>query len=199
MTPVLCLAAFQIFAVLFYFIQKSGKTVGGAISLVKSFWLTFAISHWVFGPFLYASLTEDPALRGAWQVLGASMALRSVIELILCYVTLSWKTDYGIAHDAFQAGLCIFFLYFLWFMPPGNSANATVDASLHAALVILTLTSLVCEVGFVAAFRRSTGGPAGGVYFVPAQEKRINRITLLLLAPQYASLWVILWFLLERQ
>jgi hypothetical protein len=188
MKAVLFLGLFQIFAVVFYFVQKSGKTVGGAISLVKSFWLTFAISHWVFGPFVYASLTEIQTLSGAWFVLGASMALRSVIELILCYGTLSWKTEYGIAHDAFQAGLCIFFLYFLWITP---AAGGTLLS--HASLVLLTLSSLACEVGFVAAFRRSTEGPAKGVYFVPAEEKRINRITLLLLAPQYTALWIILW------
>lgn len=196
MISVLSLAAFQIFAVVFYFIQKSGKAVGGAISLVKSFWLTFAISHWVIGPFIYASLTDDSAIRGAWILLGASMALRSIVELILCYVTLSWKTDYGIAHDAFQAGLCVFFLYLLCFLPPENSNGSLL---LHAALVVLTFTSLACEVGFVAAFRRSTGGPSEGVYFVPAHEKRINRITLLLLAPQYAALWTTLWLLAAKQ
>lgn len=187
---VVLLACFQVFGVVFYFVQRSGKTVGGAISIVKSFWLTFAISHWVLGPFVYAALAPDTALRGAWWVLGSSMALRSFIELILCYGTLSWKTEYGIAHDAFQAGLCVFFLYLLWLAPHTDL--------IHAGLVLLTIISLACEVGFVATFRKATGGPALGVYFVPGHETRINRITLALLLPQYAALAILLWFLVHR-
>lgn len=184
------LAFFQLFGVVFYYVQRSGKTVGGAISLVKSFWLTYAITHWVLGPFVYAALAPDPVLRGAWWVLGSSMALRSIIELILCYGTLTWKTEYGIAHDAFQAGLCVFFLYLLC-LPPETDW-------IHAALVLLTIVSLGCEVGFVATFRKATGGPALGVYFVPGHETRINRITLTLLLPQYAALAFLLWLLVQQ-
>jgi len=182
---IILLAGFQILAPIFYFVQRSGDRVGGPISFVKSCWLIFAITLWVIGPFVFATLTPETWIRHAWWLLGASMLLRGGIELVLCYVTHGWKTEYGIAHDAFQIGLCTFFLLTLASGPSGF-------LSLHSALVGLTVVSLICEMGFVATFLKLTGGPREGVYFVSGAQTRINRITAGLLIPQHFTLWIIL-------
>lgn len=184
-TAIGALAGFQLFAVAFYFVQKSGRTVGGPISPVKSLWLTYAISLWVIGPFFFAALAETQSLREAWLAAAASMAARSVVELILCYATHSWKTEYGVAHDSFQAGMFVLFLVLERTAHPA-----------HLLLAGLTIVSLACEVYFVSVFRRHTAGPSEGIYFVSSEESRINRITAWILLPQYAVFWAALGMLL---
>ncbi|HNE22122.1 MAG TPA: hypothetical protein PLG78_03085 [Leptospiraceae bacterium] len=176
------LLIFQAAAPLFYLKQKSGKAVGGPISMVKSFWLIFAITLWILLPSIL-SFTAPGELRICFQLLAVSMILRGVVELYLCYGTIRWKTEYGIAHDSLQIGICITLL-----------TTRSLPA-VHALIILLTILSLITEMYFVHRFRISTSGPAQGVYFVPETDKRTNRLTLLIFAPQYMAFWTLVFVL----
>lgn len=152
------LLAFQFAAPLFHASQNRPGKLGGPISRAKAAWLVHAATLWLLLPVLLWN--QHPAY--AW--LGASMALRTIIELPLC-AWQKWSTNHGLSHDALHAAIA------LWWLPrvPG-------DVALWITLTLITLTA---EVFFVLRFRKSTAGPANGIYFVPdgPAHARLNLIT----------------------
>lgn len=149
----------QFVAPLFHFWQNlPPQRLGGPISRAKAGWLIHVAILWLVLPSLLA--WQSPAY--AW--LAASMGLRTVIELPLC-AKQRWSTNHGLSHDVIHVAIA---LYWLPRMP--------ADIRLW---IILTLVTLVAEVFFVLRFRKSTAGPANGIYFVPdgPAHARLNLIT----------------------
>ena len=132
---------------LFHFWQNQPpQRLGGPISRAKAGWLAHAGILWLALPTLLAM--QHPAY--AW--LAASMGLRTIIELPLC-ATQRWSTNHGLFHDAIHAVIALYWL-----------PRVSPDVQLW---IVLTLMTLVAEVFFVLRFRKSTAGPANGIYFVP--------------------------------
>lgn len=155
----LTLLALQFAAPVFHAWQNHPpQRLGGPISRAKAGWLAHAAILWLVLPVLLAG--QHPAY--AW--LAASMVLRTVIELPLCAAK-RWSTNHGLFHDFLHAGLA------LWWLP-------RVPGDLRFWLV-LTLATLVAEVFFVLRFRKSTAGPAHGIFFVPEAPgfTKLNLIT----------------------
>jgi hypothetical protein len=134
------------------------QRLGGPISRAKAGWLVFAANLWLLLPLTL--MLEHPAY--AW--LAASMVLRTVIELPLC-AKQRWSTNHGLSHDAVH-GIIAF--YWLPLAPP--------DVRFW---ILLTLITLAAEVFFVLRFRKTTAGPANGVYFVPdgPAHAKLNLLT----------------------
>lgn len=150
------------------------QRLGGPISRAKAAWLVHAATLWLALPVLLAN--QHPAY--AW--LAASMGLRAVIELPLC-AKQRWSTNHGLSHDAVHAAIA---LYWLPIVPP--------DLRLW---IILTLVTLAAEVVFVLRFRKSTAGPAKGIYFVPdgPAHARLNLLTDLVRMPsQYLMISILI-------
>lgn len=167
-----------------YFYQNSSlQPLGGPISLVKSFWLTYCITLWLVAPLMFTLRRSfgRGALHKLLRLLAASMVLRSVVEIYLC-VTVEWSTLYGLGHDAFHATLLLAGLPFVL-----REKIPSVRWQ-GIAIVVLTLASLASEVTFVGWFRAATAGPASGIYFVPDGDlfAEINRRTAFVFLPQYA-------------
>ncbi|MGL5017519.1 MAG: hypothetical protein ACRDBP_05260 [Luteolibacter sp.] len=159
------LLACQFGAPLFHFWQNHPpQRLGGPISRAKAGWLIHVAILWLALPALLA--TQHPAY--AW--LAASMGLRTLIELPLC-ATQRWSTNHGLSHDVIHAAIA---LYWLPRVPP--------DLRLW---IVLTLVTLAAEVFFVLRFRKSTAGPAHGIYFVPdgPAHARLNLVTDLIRMP----------------
>lgn len=159
------LLACQFGAPLFHFWQNHPpQRLGGPISRAKAGWLIHVAILWLALPALLA--TQYPAY--AW--LAASMGLRTLIELPLC-ATQRWSTNHGLSHDVIHAAIA---LYWLPRVPP--------DLRLW---IVLTLVTLAAEVFFVLRFRKSTAGPAHGIYFVPdgPAHARLNLVTDLIRMP----------------
>lgn len=152
------LLASQFAAPLFHAWQNQPGKLGGPISRAKAAWLVHAATLWLLLPVLLWN--QHPAY--GW--LGASMALRTIIELPLC-AWQKWSTNHGLFHDAVHAVIA------LWWLPrvPGDMA----------LWIILTLITLTAEVFFVLRFRKSTAGPANGIYFVPdgPAHAKLNLVT----------------------
>ncbi len=134
------------------------QRLGGPISRAKAAWLVQASNLWLVLPSLLCF--HHPAY--AW--LAASMGLRTIIELPLC-AWQRWSTNYGLFHDAVHLLIAFYWL-----------GNAPADVQLW---IILTILTLVAEVFFVFAFRKSTAGPANGIYFVPdgPAHTKLNLVT----------------------
>jgi hypothetical protein len=134
------------------------QRLGGPISRAKASWLVLAANLWLLLPVLL--VFEHPAY--AW--LAASMLLRTVIELPLC-AKQRWSTNHGLSHDAVHATIAV---YWLPLVP--------ADVKFW---IILTLLTLAVEVYFVLRFRKTTAGPANGIYFVPdgPEHAKLNLLT----------------------
>jgi hypothetical protein len=154
--------------------NRDPARLGGPISRAKAAWLSFAANLWLALPLFLA------ASHIIYLWLAASMLLRTVIELPLC-AKRRWSTNHGLTHDALHAVIC---LAFLPSAPPGVRF-----------WLVLTLLSLAVEVVFVLKFRKSTAGPAHGVFFVPdgPQYARLNLLTDLVRMPmQYLMVSVLI-------
>lgn len=101
----LVLLALQFAAPLFHAWQnRPPQRLGGPISRAKAAWLVHAAVLWLVLPLLLAGQ------HAAYLWLGASMALRTVIELPLC-ASKRWSTNHGLFHDVIHAGIA------LWWFP----------------------------------------------------------------------------------
>jgi hypothetical protein len=138
--------------------NRPPQRLGGPISRAKAGWLVHVAILWLVLPTLLAM--QHPAYL--W--LAASMGLRTIIELPLC-AKQRWSTNHGLSHDGIHAAIA---LYWLPRVPP--------DIRLW---IVLTLATLAAEVFFVLRFRKTTAGPANGVYFVPdgPAHARLNLVT----------------------
>ena len=61
-------------------------------------------------------------------------------------------------------------------------------------ILLITITTLLCELYFVYAFHKTTGGPERGFYFVSGDERfrSLNRLTVMLLIPQMLVYYCVL-------
>ena len=165
----------QFAAPLFHFWQNQPpQRLGGPISRAKAGWLAHAAILWLALPALLAM--QHPAY--AW--LAASMGLRTIIELPLC-AKQRWSTNHGLSHDAVHAVIALYWL-----------PRVSPDIRLW---LILTLVTLVVEVFFVLRFRKSTAGPANGIYFVPdgPAHAKLNLLTDMIRMPsQYILISILI-------
>jgi hypothetical protein len=144
--------------------NRPPQRLGGPISRAKAGWLIHVAILWLVLPALLAM--QHPAYL--W--LSVSMGLRTIIELPLC-AKQRWSTNHGLSHDVIHAAIA---LYWLPRVPP--------DIRLW---IVLTLTTLAVEIFFVLRFRKTTAGPANGIYFVPdgPAHARLNLVTDLICMP----------------
>ncbi|BDS06160.1 hypothetical protein NT6N_12000 [Oceaniferula spumae] len=158
-------------ALLWPIYQNSGNRHGGKIGMWKSVWLFYAIALWVVLPWFFVTHSV------LWYQLAISMALRSVIELILCGLK-KWQTRYGVAHDFIHLIIVI--------------ACIPVMPAASRIWLGLTAVALLCEIHFVKCFLATGGKPEDGVYFVPDGDeyKWLQRRTAYLLVPQLLVLAV---------
>lgn len=155
----------QFAAPLFHFWQnRPPQRLGGPISRAKAAWLVHVAILWLALPVLLA--WQNPAY--AW--LAVSMGLRTIIELPLC-AKQRWSTNHGLFHDAVHALIALYWL-----------TRVPADIRLW---IVLTLVTLAAEVFFVLRFRKSTAGPANGIYFVPdgPAYAKLNLVTDLIRMP----------------
>lgn len=144
--------------------NRPPQRLGGPISRAKAGWLVHVAILWLVLPTLLAM--QHPAYL--W--LAASMGLRTIIELPLC-AKQQWSTNHGLSHDVIHAAIA---LYWLPRVPP--------DLRLW---IVLTLATLAAEIFFVLRFRKTTAGPANGIYFVPdgPAHAKLNLVTDLICMP----------------
>ena len=159
-----------------YFFQNQEGKKGGPISKPKALWLVYAIVLWFLVPvFLWQS---------AWvfSILALSMGLRGAIEIPLCRFG-KWRVWMGLFHDVLHGGLLL-----VGIVAFKNDAGVFL-------WLFLMLIAIICEIVFVLAFRKATGGPSEDVFFIPSGEKfrRINTWTLLLGLPQWSVFALILF------
>ena len=149
--------------------QQREGALGGPISMVKAFWLIYAIVLWIVVPCLLWS--QHPGYR----LLAASMLIRTIVEIPLC-LRKTWKVAYGLGHDYLHLAL-VLIIALTFTRNPGL-----------LAICALTALGLVTEVVFVRWFAAATAGPESGVYFVPGgnEFRVLNRRTTLVFLPQYA-------------
>lgn len=173
--------------------------MGGAISGPKAFWLGFAVYLWFV---VCPAMGVDPAmpspLRETFLVVGVSMWIRGVLELLLLYVVKAWRPPMGIAHDVLTLAMALATLAVVGgTIPEGRFALAS------AAFLVVVLLSLVVEIVHAVSFyrvvqERTVGDD--GIWFADEDDPRFaanNRRTLwgnaLLGAPTAAFL--LMWFL----
>ena len=86
-----CLGLLAIVGFVFYVRQNAGLQLGGAISLPKMVWLTYAVGTWFVIPFF---LWRDPRIeqpvRRLFGVFWGAMMVRGVVELFLIYAIGHW-------------------------------------------------------------------------------------------------------------
>lgn len=158
--------------------QNRAHAMGGKISNPKLLWLFFAIWFWLFE---CAVLAFEPALPQGYRIIfgvhALSMWLRGAVEMVMLYVTRTWRPPIGISHDV----LCIVTVLGL-----GLALPLPLDSAwglFAPALVFMLLFSLGVEVLYAALFFQAVEGKTTGekgIWFASEDEarfKRINRIT----------------------
>lgn len=156
----------------FYLHQSTGKALGGAISVPKQLWLSYAIAAWLIIPFLLWRDTRLGAdMRRLFGIFWFWMVARGVAELILIYGFGHWTPWYGIAHDVscfLLVGLMAFRLH------PATSADRAAAAYAGTLCV-----GLMVETAFAFMFLQ-TKAHEETVYFASAEASWgfINAVTL---------------------
>lgn len=146
-------------AVWFHQRQNSGAMIGGAISLPKMLWLTYAIAAWfVVPPFLAADARLGPRFRRGFLWFSVFMFVRGIGELIAIYAFGHWHPLIGIVHDLVAVGLVVVCFR-------GLTPSSTVERLSRRFAGTLVVTLLI-EAAFAAIFLQSAAH-AEGVYFVP--------------------------------
>lgn len=179
--------------------QNRAHVMGGRISNPKLLWLFFAIWFWLFE---CAVLAFEPSLPSGYRIIfgvhAASMWLRGVAEMVMLYVTRTWRPPIGIAHDV----LCIVTVLGLSLALPLPLDSAW--GLFAPALVAMLLFSLGVEVLYAALFFQAVEGKTTGdkgVWFASEDEarfNRINRITTAFNMPQLAFQLALLGTVLSR-
>jgi hypothetical protein len=147
-------------AVVFYQRQNTGDYTGGAISLPKMLWLTYALFAWFVLPyFLWRDERLETPVRRVFGVFWILMILRGVCELPLLYLVKHWHPAYGITHDL----VCMAAILF------SRRSLRPVDVLNRRALRYSTslLIGLAAEITFAGMFLQ-TGAHEQGVYFASA-------------------------------
>lgn len=176
----------------FHYRQNVAGQIGGPISLPKLLWLDYALVAWFVVPFFFwRSPLLAPALRSIFGWHLSSFALRSLLELWMLYVTVSWLPAYGIAHDLLDIGVISVLAW--------RSRAALLRASRpseQAARHFLTSirVGLACEIVFAALFQQVRAGRMD-LYFASDAPlfATINALTTAVVIGVYPDLGYVLW------
>jgi hypothetical protein len=178
--------------VLFWRAQNVRRARGGRISPPKLAWLLYAVFLWFFlCPLVALDAGVHPGLRAVLGVFAAAMWLRGLAELYMLYVSRNWRPPYGIGHDVLCIALVVGGLVLTRHHWAGELPARDVWG---LALVGLVLVSLLVEVLYAALFFHAVEGRTtgeDGIWFADEEQarfRRINRLTLALNVPLYASL-----------
>jgi hypothetical protein len=161
--------------------QQNSGALGGKISRAKAYWLPFAIFFWfLVCPLVALSPDIAPPLRLAFGAFGVFMWLRGAAEMVMLYVTKTWRPPMGISHDV----LCIVLVVGVLAWHRAALASFTGLDAWVLALAGVLLVSLLVEIHhaysfFVAVQGMTTG--EHGVWFADDVDERfrqINRNTL---------------------
>lgn len=184
--------AMAAFGVRFYRRQNSGA-LGGAMSKAKAYWLSFAIWFWfILCPVVAVGDVVAQPLRLVLGAFALSMWIRGVAEMVMLYVTKSWRPPLGIGHDVLSILLVVALL-----VARGGEIGRLVDGvpvadaaailpSIDAwalALCATVLVSLVVEIHHARSFHHAVQGRTtgdDGVWFADEEQehfKQINRNT----------------------
>ncbi len=187
----LSLCGLGLVAWIFYVRQNSGQQVGGAISVPKMLWLTYAIAAWfVVPPFLWRDSRIDGSVRRLFGVFWAAMLVRGVIEMVLVYGFSHWTPWYGIGHDLFCVGLLL--MYRRQVIVPDQTTRRAFRFSTSLLIVLLA------ETAFAAMFLMS-GVHRDAVYFASSDASwaLVNGITTVVLVfaiPDLIATLIVLYF-----
>src|SRR5258705_4425522 len=98
----LTLALFAAACVVFYQRQNAGLQIGGAISLPKMLWLSYALAAWFVMPFfLWRDERLLSAVRRVFGVFLLLLIVRGAVQLPLMYVFRHWNPLYNIGYTLF--------------------------------------------------------------------------------------------------
>lgn len=167
------LIGFHFLAPVFHAWQnREPQRLGGPISRAKAAWLVHVAALWLVMPLLLCGRDST------YVWLAVSMGVRTLIELPLCALG-KWKTAYGLSHDFVHLVLVVGLL-------PGADVRIWLW---------LTAFTMAAEIYFVFRFKKSTAGPAAGIFFVPdgAKHARLNLLTDFVRMPsQYLMLSILI-------
>jgi hypothetical protein len=104
----LIIAYFLIFILAFFYKKKQDQNkLGGEIAYSKSLWLFYCIFTWFIIPLALVSSGVISPFHIIILALGVSFWVRGLLEMIMLYITKSWKPIYGISHNIFTF-ICVF-------------------------------------------------------------------------------------------
>ena len=172
--------------------QNVSPVIGGPISLPKLLWLNYALLGWFVVPwFLWRHQAVTRSARRIFASHLISLCTRSVVELWMLYVTVSWSPLYGITQDVFQIGLIAAFRA-ISRRPPAPIEDRFNQAVRRFCTSIQL--SLCAEIVFAALFYQ-TGAHRQAIYFASptAPYRFINTLTVLVDIAAYANLAIFLW------
>ena len=159
--------------------QNRRARMGGPMARPKQIWLIWAVYTWFFATPLFAM---SPALStplrtvlGAFSIL---MIARGVVEVVMLYVTKSWRPPYGIAHDVLCAAVLL--SGSAWVVFGGSPLDDPIEAWGRGLLAALTV-SLLLETYYAVSFHRAVDGRTtgdDGVWFATADDPRFARVVL---------------------
>ena len=175
----------------FYFRQNAGLQVGGAISLPKMAWLSYALTAWFLLPFfLWRDQRIDKSVRKIFGLFWFFMMARGLAEVVLIYAFGHWHPWYGIGHDlaafllvaGLRRGVC-----------PSNVVSQKAFRFTGTLLL-----GLIAETCFAGMFLQ-TGVHESATYFASSspQWNFVNTTTILVLAfvlPDFVTTLLGLWF-----
>lgn len=175
--------------------QNLAAHPGGAISLPKLLWLSYALIAWFLVPFAFwRAQVVSLRLRRIHGIHLGLFAARGIAELWLLYGIHAWIPPYGISHDL----IVIATITGLLFLQP-KSADVSSDADRAARQFLTSIRiALLFEITFAALFFVAVHGATHGregIWFASDDPRfrLINALTWVGVTLGYADLARIAW------
>lgn len=162
--PGLLITYILIFIISFFYKKKQDQNqMGGKIAYSKSLWLFYCIFTWFIIPLNLLTNGIESKFHLILLCFGLSFWIRGLIEMIMLYITKSWKPIYGISHNIFTffllVGLAVYFRNDIYFW--------------EKQFVIFTMIALSFETYYAFFFKKHIGEKTEGeeaIWFANAED-----------------------------
>jgi hypothetical protein len=162
--PGLLITYILIFVFAFFYKKKQDQNqMGGKIAYSKSLWLFYCIFTWFVIPLALLTNGIETKFHLLLLCFGLSFWIRGLFEMIMLYITKSWKPIYGISHNIFTFilvfALSVYFREELFFW------------EIH--FVIFTMLALSFETYYAFFFKKYIGEKTKGdqaIWFANAED-----------------------------
>lgn len=113
LTLCILLLAMALISYSYHQLQNSKASIGGKISVAKSFWLAYALFHYFIYPIIFYFHIHQTELKQLLLLLIFWFYLRMLAQGLMMFAVKNWSPKYGIGHNILSVlliGFCLIYV-----------------------------------------------------------------------------------------